>query len=115
MKNQEITTNTLVPKKLRLQLYKKAYTDILGKKRVCDISCTLGLCLSLPVYLWDLTSLYESAPNGEEWGIEDTRKMFPELKKELKRLEVNGIGLFSNQQRIDFLEKILGISQTEKL
>ena len=101
MKNKKILSNTLVPEKLRFKLYKRAYDDIINGTPIAT-----GLCISLPMYLWGLTDVYDLTPNGEHWYAVDTPNMFPELYDELKRLNLN-YGFMNPNERIAFLEKIL--------
>jgi hypothetical protein len=101
MKNKKILPNTLVPEKLRFKLYKQAYDDIINGTPI-----ETGLCLSLPMYLWELKDVYDFAPNGQNWYAVDTPNMFPELNDELKGLNI--INRFMNpNERIAFLERIL--------
>ena len=108
MKNKKILPNTLVPKKLRLKLYKKVHEDIIN-----ETPLAIGLCVSLPMHLWGLKECYENAPNGEEWNTYDTPNMFPELAEELSRLNIIR-GFMNPNDRIAFLERILNEDATNK-
>jgi hypothetical protein len=101
----------IVPKKLRFKLYKKAYDDLINNKELVGLTQPIGLCVSLPIYLWNLKSIDELAPNGEEWITEDTPKMFPELEQELYDLDVPKNAFMYSWDRIAFLEKVLNIKK----
>ena len=88
MKNINILPNTIVPKKIRLELYQQAYQDIINDTPIAE-----GLCVGLPLYLWGL-ECYDIAPNGEIWKSQDTPNMFPELKEELEEEELEKSELF---------------------
>lgn len=113
MKNKKILPNTLVPKRLRLKVYQEAYDRLKNETKVA-----IGLCVSLPMYLWGLKWISDTAPNGRYWYTEDTLNMFPELAKELTRLKDLGRIKHSymlDDDRIDFLEKVLNINQPKTL
>ena len=113
MRNKKILPNTLVPKRLRFKLYEQAYYDLIRKNPVLDLYGPVGLCLSLPIYLWGLESILQLAPNGEDWKTEDTPNMFPELREELMRLQTPNNHFMGDKNRILFLERILNINQSK--
>jgi hypothetical protein len=110
MKNKLILPKKLVPKKIRFKLYQQAYQDLKNNTKVVGLMQPLGLCISLPIYLWDLDGVAKFAPNGEDWYTDDTPKMFPELAKELNRLEIPKGSFMLSSDRIAFLERILNIN-----
>lgn len=88
MKNQNILPNTLVPRKIRLEVYKEAL-EIMTKKTEGHSEeydhLGSGLCLLLPVLLWGLKDFRSDFVNKNGitvWDWRDTSNMFPELTEE---------------------------------
>lgn len=104
MKNINITPTTLVPKKLRLEVYSEAKQIIESGKFPNKSKYPYGLCRLLPQLLWDI-NLSDSAPNGEIWNVNSIQNIFPELKKELKKCKLHH-DYFTPKQRIDFLKSV---------
>lgn len=81
MKNKRIKNlHQVVPENIRLRIYKKVLKD-LEKTGICKNS--VGLCLILPIVLWDLPDSLTECPDGSFWDWRDTRKAFPELTQKV--------------------------------
>ena len=102
MRNIEITPNAVVPKNLRIQIYKETYDKLKSGELSNDSEYPYGLCRFLPQILWNI-SLSDKAPNGDDWRIDTAQKIFPELGKEIKKLGRSGY--LSPNERLEFLEK----------
>lgn len=110
MKNKKILPNQLVPKKIRLGVYKEALRLIENNEHKHDLG-GFGLCLLLPSILWNLKSFLNDAPNGEDWNFETTSKMFPELENFLSK----GIyGHYTDENRIAFLKESINTLSNRK-
>lgn len=80
-----------VPKRIRLNVYKRALAVLKGEgsdreNRVLGTGDTCGLCLLLPMLLWDFDDAYDNAPDGEDWHINDVPTAFPEAAEGIERL-----------------------------
>lgn len=82
-----------VPKDIRLEVYKEALEYYRDKPHI-DFVHKEGLCLRLPVILWDLEGYHSFAPNGHDWDFGDTGIAFPELEDRI----IDSI-MFSNTVR----------------
>ena len=105
MKNKEILPDTLVPKKIRQEVYAKTLEMIQNGELSNESTYPYGLCRFFPMILWELDNVYQPAPNGEGWHVNKIKDMFPELKKILKKYKVKKDYL-TPKQRLDFLIKI---------
>lgn len=74
---EQFPPNTLVPLEKRLEVYEKALSII---SNPLNEWCSEGLCLLLPMILWDLPS-YLNKPDNQYWDYRHTPNMFPEIKK----------------------------------
>lgn len=80
MKNTQISNvGILVPKEIRLEVYKEALEIFKNNTKKSDLNTKSGLCLLLPCILWDLENFLDKAPDGKHWSYSDTGKRFPEL------------------------------------
>lgn len=112
MRNKKIE-NLLkeVDVKVRLQVYKNTLNFIKGKYEAEDWitgdipEYTDGLCLLLPVILWNLKKYSDKTPNKKSWDYNDTSIAFPELTNKV----IRSINSVSNkvEQRIEFLENFI--------
>ena len=80
MKNIDIAPGTLVPREIRLEVYEEMLNRIETNNPVLDDG-VFGLCLCLPVILWDLHSFMQDAPNGKVWGCAHVPQMFLEISE----------------------------------
>ncbi len=84
--NKHILKHVLVPVEQRLEVYIEALriiqhgTDV-EKNRTGD-----GLCLMLPVILWNLDHYLSDSPDGEMYDYTKTIIMFPEIAKTVEYL-----------------------------
>lgn len=88
MKNEDIIPGQLVPKDIRLQVYKEAIEVLENGKNGIDkynLSLGFGLCLILIPILYDLEDFLANAPNGQSQSWTDTTSMFPELDQYVLR------------------------------
>ena len=69
----------VVPLKLRIKIYKEALKYY---KEPSD-NFYSGLCILLPMLLWELDSYLNDAPNGNSWNWSDTSTAFPEIDEYL--------------------------------
>lgn len=88
-----------VPKEIRKQVYEIAISEKL------DLS-VYGLCLSLPMILWDLKSFIQKTPSNEFWDYAHTPIAFPELNKERIRY-INNSLLSIRMSSIEVLNEML--------
>ena len=113
MKNITITPHTLVPREIRLEVYKKSLELLQGDELVLIDTVGMtkdqaGLCLLLPCALWGI-NVREKAPNGKHWAWRETRNMFPELTpKDIDFIvfKCNGVGAVT-RARIAWLERTI--------
>lgn len=108
MKNLHIKNlKEVVPKEIRLQVYKDAlsYYKSENYERLGKV-LGFGLCLSLPVHLWELSGFEELNPEGQKWDYEDTSLAFPELTKSVIN-KISDIEEGENQtiKRVYYLEQ----------
>jgi len=68
-----------VPKEIRLEVYIKAVEYINNPIQTKGF----GLCIILPVLLWDLNTFIAASPDGNDWSYQETCKAFPELTDEV--------------------------------
>ncbi len=80
-----------VPIEIRREVYKKALTE-------SKIRINYGLCLLLPVILWDLADYLSENPLGKYWSYIHTPIAFPELTEE----------------RMDFINELTREEATER-
>lgn len=100
---------TLVPREKRIEVYKKAIKFLYGEEENLKANLDIydGICLILPVILWDLKNYRDDCPDGTKWKWTDTKKMFPEIKYHLPSIRR---GRTENEQRllrISILERIV--------
>lgn len=102
MRNEQYTLHKQLPKGVRLFCYKEALDYFENPKSKYKNRCGGGLCILLPIVLWDLKDYSE---NIDKWNWLDTPIAFPELTKEV----VTEIA-FSNarsETRIKFLKQAI--------
>jgi len=105
MKNLHIGIGKLVPKKLRLSVYKDTLALLLKGKGWDN-----GLCMELPKVLWGLS---EDDCSLRGMSYKRTSEMFPELKKFLRQVDpITWPDEVTQKQRIKFLRET--IKQMEK-
>lgn len=86
MKNTHIKSlEEIVPPNIRLEIYKEALCIVENQlnnykgHRDHNSYFPRGLCLLLPLLLWDLPSVYSNTPNENIWNYYETSIAFPEL------------------------------------
>lgn len=123
MKNKHIKNlSQEVPPQIRVEVYEEAIkrTEIAinnyDKKHDLPFDYSAGLCLLLPVCLWDLKDCHQETPDGSWWSHYDTLLAFPELGDNIKSLkrqlddDYNDLGTPFYQglnTRINFLKKFI--------
>lgn len=106
MKNTHIK-NLLqeVPANIRLEVYKEAIYAIENKTIKSMSRVVTGLCLVLPVVLWELENIHSLTPNDTHWKYDDTTIAFPELTEEVV-IDISNARLrFDDSKRIEYLNK----------
>jgi len=92
-----------VPKEIRLEVYIKAKEYLLNPIDTKGY----GLCMILPVLLWDLDNFLLEAPDGEDWSYRDTHIAFPELTKKV----LNTLSLLNSKEskakRIEYINQFI--------
>lgn len=100
-----LTLEEVVPIDIRLETYIKARDYIIATED--DPYAAMGLCLLLPVGLWDLPSYcYTKSPSGNNWNYEQSLKAFPELTQDIVD-EINDMHLIKdrNKLRLQYLDQ----------
>lgn len=91
----------LVPKKKRIEVYKKAI-EIIEKNEIVYELQVRGLCLLLPCILWNLKSYLDDSPRGCVWNHYDSQKMFPEITEKV----IDKIKDCGNSRTVKDIERI---------
>jgi len=105
MKNIQIKPYDLVPKEIRIQVYKEAIKRI---KTNTHNQLGIGICLVIPCILWGLEFFLDPAPNGDYWTFKITQEMFPEITDEvIDRIKEVDSEKNQNRMRIKVLEEIV--------
>lgn len=83
MKNSQIISlKEVVPKEIRLQVYKEAL-EYYGSLIEAPKKWGTGLCLVLPCALWGLSDYLDNHSMDLIWDFEDTPIAFPELNNDV--------------------------------
>ena len=85
MRNKKYLLGNKIPKKVRLDVYKRAidyYKNILIHEIIefDKLHIGTGLCIVLPCCLWGLKSFKDNGPNGIAWAYWKTDDSFIETK-----------------------------------
>lgn len=126
MKNEHIKNlSQVVPPQIRVEVYEEAIkrTEIAinnyhnyDKRNELPFGYSIGLCLLLPICLWDLKNCYKTTPDGTWWIFSETELAFPELGENMESLQQQLTNDFNDlsthftqrlQIRIDFLKKFI--------
>jgi hypothetical protein len=109
MKNTQIKNlKDVVPKEIRLQVYKDAL-DYYHTPKKDRRNWAEGLCLLLPCILWDLCHYLD---DSIVWDYDETSTAFPELEKHLSEIYKCKGDKARNKYRLSILTK--WISDLEK-
>ena len=123
MKNEHIKNlSQVVPPQIRVEVYEEAIkrTEIAinnyDKKHDLPFGYSVGLCLLLPICLWDLKDCHQETPDGSWWHHYDTLLAFTELGENMESLQQQLTNDFNDlsthftqrlQIRINFLKKFI--------
>jgi hypothetical protein len=114
MKNTQIKNlKEVVPKEIRLQVYKDAL-EYYGSLLEAPKKWGTGLCLVLPCALWGFSDYIAEESMDLKWDFENTPIAFPELNNDVL-LDLKSINLEDNsrmQIRCTYLK--IWISDLEK-
>ncbi len=100
-----------MPPQIRVEVYEEAI-----KRNELPFGYSVGLCLLLPICLWDLKDCHKTTPDGTWWRFSETKLAFPELGDNLESLKQQLDDDFRSpytthgqrfQIRIDFLKKFI--------
>lgn len=92
----------IVPKSIRIKIYKKAL-KILENDPELTKRLGTGICLVLPCILWDLNHFLDVNPFGEDWNYREAKIAFPELAEFCRMPSEER----NTKNRIIFLEKTI--------
>jgi hypothetical protein len=73
---------SILPKEVRLEVYKKTKQVILKNEDVFGLKRNYHLCLLLPCILWNLNYYLDYPTCDEYWSFSRTPIAFPELTKQ---------------------------------
>jgi len=114
MKNLDILPNQEVPPNIRLEVYKEALQLIQSDTdRSKRNKLGIGLCLLLPVLLWELECYCSKLSNGRVWFYDQITKMFPELTSKKIDIITRTHADQRDKIRIEFLKEM--IQRLEKI
>jgi hypothetical protein len=114
MRNKKYTLEKELPKKIKLQVYKKALKLYKNDENTIR-QLGQGLCLVLPCVLWELNHYLDNAPNAGNWSHLKTEIAFPEIKPYVDCLKTPlGRGFLGDTTRIKWLEEIIQNLTNEK-
>lgn len=86
-----------LPKEIRFPIYQKAIDALeSGRKH--------GLCILLPMLLWDLEHYLADTPDGSDWNYRDTVIAFPEIAPYITEIVMSNN---PDQVRIRALKEII--------
>lgn len=104
--NTQCKPGKLVPKAIRLQVYRKAIELIKSGEHAFEMD-SFSLCLLLPCILWNLITYMDDAPDAEDWIWQETPEMFRELQvSHIERIKYTPMPERDNV-RIEILESFL--------
>jgi hypothetical protein len=111
MKNTNILAlNSVVPKELRLEVYKEALHIIQNDKNVFGLNASLGqlgMCFLFPCILWGLKDINDLTPDEQYWYYWDTKIAFPELTQTIIDTFPCRHSDFKKEQRINYLKSFI--------
>lgn len=109
MRNEQYELTEILPKNIRMEVYKEALKFIKCKEEKYGLyGKHSGLCLILPCILWDLDTYLSDDPNDNQWEYFDTSTAFPEISEILNTLSNSELSIDDKVKlRIEFLENLL--------
>lgn len=122
MKNRQIKNlDQPVPKEIRLQVYKEIinlYDS--DSKRVYQGDdkrrYKRGLCILLPIVLWDIKDAMTRSPDNSFWWAYQTQKAFPELTEEhIQNLSKLEEGPIKNLKRYNLINQFINQLENEDI